>query len=372
MTTYDLAVIDGDGIGPEVNQQALSAMKAAAARFGFGLETTDYALGAQNYLDTGRLIDDEIIGRLQAHDAILFGAMGDPGVAPGILERGVILRIRRAFRQKVNLRPVRLYPGVHTPIRDLDPERCDFVVVRENTEGLYVGGGSTVHEGTQNAVALQESVNTARAIADVVDYSFRLAQQRRRKLTLCHKKNILVHAGELWQNIVDEHSSRYPEVEVDYVHADAMCQHMPMTPERFDVIVTDNLFGDIISDLGATIQGGLGVAASANLNLDGRAPSMFEPVHGSAPDIAGRGWANPAAAVLSAALCLASFGQGMAALALETATASVLGELSALAGPGMGASTEEIGDRIVDRIVTGSVEEHGRREGSIMTAMAAI
>lgn len=372
MSTYNLAVIHGDGIGPEVNKQAVKALRAAAERFGFEVQTTEYALGAQAYLETGKLIDTETLNRIRTHDAIVFGAMGDPRVAPGILERGLILRMRREFRQQVNLRPVRLYPGVPTPIRDLEPERCDFVVVRENTEGMYVGGGSTVHEGTRNAVALQESVNTASAISDVVDYAFRLAQQRRGKLTLCHKKNVLVHAGELWQTVVDEHAVKYADVEVDYVHADAMCQHMPMTPERFDVIVTDNLFGDIISDLGATIQGGLGVAASANLNLDGLSPSMFEPVHGSAPDIAGRGWANPAAAVLSAAMCLASLGQGKAALALERAAASVLGELPALAGPGMGASTEEIGDRMVERIVQGYAADDGFEGTSIMTAMAAV
>lgn len=370
MTTHDLAIIHGDGIGPEVNSQAVKALEAAAERFGFTLQITEYDLGAQHYIDTGILIDAEIIERLRGHDAIVFGAMGDPRVTPGILERGLILRMRRELRQQVNLRPVRLYPGVPTPIRDLTPERCDFVVVRENTEGMYVGGGSTVHEGTNNAVALQESVNTAQAIADVVDYSFRLAQHRRGKLTLCHKKNVLVHAGELWQSIVDEHSAKYPDVEADYVHADAMCQHMPMSPEKFDVIVTDNLFGDIISDLGATIQGGLGVAASANLNLDGKAPSMFEPVHGSAPDIAGRGWANPAAAVLSAAMCLASLGQGKAALAVENAAASVLGELPALAGAGMGASTEELGDRIVERITADTPV--GVDGSSIMTAMAAV
>ncbi|MGO4385126.1 3-isopropylmalate dehydrogenase [Specibacter sp. RAF43] len=372
MRTYNLAIIHGDGIGPEVNEQALKALHAAAERFDFGLETTKYPLGAQNYLDTGVLVDAETLERIRRHDAILFGAMGDPRVSPGILERGLILRMRREFHQQVNLRPVRLYPGVPTPIRDLSPGRCDFVVVRENTEGLYVGEGSTVHKGTKNAVALQESVNTLPAIADVVDYSFRLAQQRRRKLTLCHKKNILVHAGELWQTVVDEYSAKYPDVEVDYIHVDAMCQHMPMSPERFDVIVTDNLFGDIISDLGATIQGGLGVAASANLNLDGQAPSMFEPVHGSAPDIAGRGWANPAAAVLSAALCLAALGQGEAALSLERAVASILAELPELAGPGMGASTEELGDQIAERIAQGhdgNDTSHGR---SIMTAMASV
>ncbi|AZI58730.1 3-isopropylmalate dehydrogenase [Nakamurella antarctica] len=372
MTVYDLAILRGDGIGGEVTDQALKAIDAAGNRFGFQTRQTDYALGANHYLATGVVIDDDIIAELGRHQAIVFGAMGDPRVAPGVLERGLILRLRSAFRQAVNLRPVRLYPGVPTPIRDLTPERCDMVVIRENMEGMYVSGGSTLYAGTKNAVALQESINTAPTITNVVDYAFRLATHRRNRLTLCHKKNVLVHAGELWQSIVDEVGANYPDVTVDYVHADAMCQHMPMNPERFDVIVTDNLFGDIISDLGAMIQGGLGVAASGNLNIDGSAPSMFEPVHGSAPDIAGRGWANPAAAVLSAALCLASLGEGQAALALEAAAASVLAELPALAGAEMGASTDELGDRMAQRITDTALATDGAQGPSIMTAMAAV
>lgn len=366
MDSYDVGVLDGDGVGPEVTGEALKVVEAAAKRFGFELKTTRYDLGAQHYLDTGVVIDDATVERLRSHQAILFGAMGDPRVPPGILERGLILKLRREFAQPVNLRPVRLYPGVSTPIRDLTPERCDLVIIRENTEGLYVGAGSTVHAGTAHAVALQESVNTVPAITQVVDYSFRLAQRRRGKLALCHKTNILVHAGALWQRVVDEVGKSYPDVELDYVHVDAMCQHLPMTPERFDVVVTDNLFGDIISDLGATIQGGLGVACSANLNIDGTAPSMFEPVHGSAPDIAGRGWANPAAAVLSAALCLATLGQAEAALVCEQAAASVLAELPALAGPAMGASTSDLGDRMADRVTTLEVPT----APSIMTAVS--
>lgn len=352
---YSLAVLPGDGIGPEVTNCALQVLDAAEARYDFTTERTTYAAGATHYLETGELFD-ALEGALRDKDAILFGSMGDPRVTPGILERGFILEMRQRFQQAANVRPVRLYRGVPTPIVGLTPERCDLVIVRENTEGAYVGAGSTVHKGTKNAVAMQESLNTRAGIERVVDFSFRLALGRRKKLTLCHKTNILVAAGQLWQEVVNDLSLRYPEVETDYVHVDAMCFHLPLTPERFDVVVTDNLFGDIITDLGAVIQGGLGVATSANLNLDGDAPSMFEAIHGSAPDIAGKGWANPAGAILSLAMLLGHLGQGEAAQAIEAATVQVLGSLPALAGPGMGASTEEIGARIAEIIRAGTAD----------------
>nr|WP_255375654.1 3-isopropylmalate dehydrogenase [Saccharomonospora sp. CUA-673] len=335
MRSYRLAVIGGDGIGPDVTSAALAGVRAVAGRFGFEVETTDFDLGAERYLRTGEVLDDEALTALRKHDAILLGAVGDPRVAPGVLERGLIVALRIAFVQSVNLRPVRLYPGVTSPVSGVTADNCDLVIVRENTEGLYAGGGGLSHPGTPNAVALQNSVTTAAATTEAVEFAFRLAAARRGRLTLCHKTNILTHAGGLWQDVVDEVGARYPEVEHDYVHADAMCLHLPMDPGRFDVVVTDNLFGDIISDLGATVQGGLGLAASANHNPHGSAPSMYEPVHGSAPDIAGTGQANPAAAALSAAMCLAGLGERDAALALESAAASVLAELPALAGPGM-------------------------------------
>jgi 3-isopropylmalate dehydrogenase len=350
---YSIAVLPGDGIGPEVTGCALRVLDAAEARYGFATERTTYAAGANHYLETGELFD-ALEDDLRDKDAILFGSMGDPRVTPGILERGFILEMRQRFQQAANVRPVRLYPGVPTPIAGLTPERCDLVIVRENTEGAYVGSGSTVHKGTKNAVAMQESINTRAGIERVVDFSFRLALGRRKKLTLVHKTNILVAAGQLWQEVVDDLALRYPEVETDYVHVDAMCFHLPLTPERFDVVVTDNLFGDIITDLGAVIQGGLGVATSANLNLDGSAPSMFEAIHGSAPDIAGKGWANPAGAILSLAMLLGHLGEGEAAQAIEAATVQVLGSLPALAGEGMGASTEEIGARVAEIIRAGS------------------
>ncbi|GAA2185371.1 3-isopropylmalate dehydrogenase [Leucobacter alluvii] len=343
--SYAIAVLPGDGIGPEVVGCALEVLDAAEERFGFSTDRSTFAAGANHYLETGELFD-AVEAQLRDKQAILFGSMGDPRVTPGILERGFILEMRQRFQQAANVRPVRLYPGVPTPIAELTPERCEMVIVRENTEGAYVGRGSTVHAGTPNAVAMQESLNTHDGIERVVDFAFRLALGRRKKLTLCHKTNILVAAGQLWQQVVAEVGARYPEVEVDYVHVDAMCFHLPLTPERFDVVVTDNLFGDIITDLGAVIQGGLGVATSANLNLDGSAPSMFEAIHGSAPDIAGKGWANPAGAILSLALMLGHLGEGEAARAVEAATVEVLGSLPSLAGADMGASTSELGSRI--------------------------
>ncbi|WP_024355640.1 3-isopropylmalate dehydrogenase [Leucobacter chironomi] len=353
--SHSIAVLPGDGIGPEVVACALDVLDAAEQRFGFTTERSELAAGANHYLATGELFD-AVEPLLRDEDAILFGSMGDPRVTPGILERGFILEMRQRFQQAANVRPVRLYPGVPTPIAGLTPERCEMVIVRENTEGAYVGRGSTVHAGTPHAVAMQESLNTRAGIERVVDFSFRLALGRRRRLTLCHKTNILVAAGQLWQQVVADVGERYPEVEVDYVHVDAMCFHLPLTPERFDVVVTDNLFGDIITDLGAVIQGGLGVATSANLNLDGSAPSMFEAIHGSAPDIAGSGRANPAGAILSLALMLGHLGEGDAARAVEAATVEVLGGLPALAGEEMGLSTSQIGSRIAEIVREGRAD----------------
>ena len=354
MSTHKIAIIRGDGIGPEVIEASLAVLDAAESTFGFSTERMDVAAGAEHFLRTSELWTPELELRLRTQDAILFGAMGDPAVPPGILERGFILEMRRTFQQAVNLRPVKLYPGVKTPIAGLTPDRCDMIIVRENTEGAYVGRGSTVHAGTPYAVAVQESVNTRVGVERVVDFSFRLAQSRRRKLTLCHKTNILVEAGKLWQDTVNDLSTRYPDVELDYVHVDAMCFHLPLSPERFDVVVTDNLFGDIITDLGAVIQGGLGVASSANLNLDGSAPSMFEAIHGSAPDIAGRGWANPVGSILSTAMMLAHLGEREAALAIEAAAVHVLAQLPAPSGAAMGRSTSELGAEIAALLATGT------------------
>ncbi|HEY8341008.1 MAG TPA: 3-isopropylmalate dehydrogenase [Egibacteraceae bacterium] len=355
MATYRLAVIGGDGVGPEVTAQALKALEAASSRFGFAIETTDYDLGGRRYLATGEVLPDSVQRELREHDAILLGAVGTPDVPPGVLERGLLLKLRFDFDLYVNLRPVKLLPGAPTPIAGLTPERCDLVVVRENTEGIYSGAGGLLYRGTPREVATQESLNTRHGVERVVRFAFGLAAAReRRRLTLCHKTNVLTYAGDLWSRTVDAVAQDFPGVEVDYVHVDAACLYFVTTPERFDVIVTDNLFGDIITDLGAAVQGGMGLAASGNINPERSAPSMFEPVHGSAPDIAGKGWANPVAAVLSAALCLDHLGEAEAARSLEAAAAGVIPTLGAMGGEGMGYSTAEIGDRIAEAVAGGA------------------
>jgi 3-isopropylmalate dehydrogenase len=351
--TYRIAVIAGDGVGPEVTAQALKSLRAAADRFGFAVDVTEYDLGGARYLATGEVLPDGVVTELRSHDAMLLGAVGTPEVPPGVLERGLLLRLRGLFDQYVNLRPVKLYPGVDSPVAGLTPERCDLLVVRENTEGLYAGAGGAVYRGTDREVATQESLNTRHGVERVVRDAFERATTRRNRVTLCHKTNVLQYAGDLWQRTFDEVAADFPGVATDYVHVDAMCLYLVTQPERFDVVVTDNLFGDIVTDLGAAIQGGLGLAASGNLDPTRRNPSMFEPVHGSAPDIAGRGWANPVAAVLSAAMCLAHLGEAKAAVAVEEAAAGVLPLLGAMGGEGMGYSTEAIGDQIATTIAGG-------------------
>ena len=348
--SHKLAVIPGDGVGTEVTAEALQAIRAAGARFGFSITDQHYDLGGGRYLRTGEVLPDSVLEELHAHDAMLLGAVGTPDVPPGVLERGLLLRIRFEFDLYVNLRPVKLLEGVPSPIAGLTPDRCDMVVIRENTEGPYAGLGGTFKRGTPHEVATQESINTRVGVERVVRYSFELAQRRRKHLTLCHKTNVLTYAADLWQRTVDEVAADYPDVETDYVHVDAACLYLVNSPERFDVMVTENLFGDIVTDLGAAVQGGLGLAASGNIRPERDHPSLFEPVHGSAPDIAGRGWANPVAAVLSAALCLDHLGEEEAAEAVERAAASVLPELDAMGGPDMGMSTAEIGDLIASRV----------------------
>ncbi|MDX1449264.1 MAG: 3-isopropylmalate dehydrogenase [Acidimicrobiia bacterium] len=351
MSRYRIATIPGDGVGIEVTAEAVKALNAAADRHGFSVDYTSYDLGGRRYQETGEVLPDSVQAELAGHDAILLGAVGTPDVPPGVLERGLLLKIRFDFDQYVNLRPVKLYPGVPTPIAGLSPDDCDMVVVRENTEGLYAGMGGTFKKGTADEVATQESINTRVGVERVVRDAFERAMRRRKKLTVAHKTNVLTFAGDLWWRTAQEVGrDAYPDVELDYVHVDAACLYMVNTPSRFDVMVTDNLFGDIVTDLGAAIQGGLGLAASGNLDPTRKHPSMFEPVHGSAPDIAGNGWANPVAAVLSAAMCLDHLGETKAAAAVERAAAGVLGELDAMGGPDMGMSTSEIGDRIAERV----------------------
>ena len=350
MTSYRIATIPGDGVGIEVTTEAVKAMDAAASRFGFSVEYTNYNLGGGRYLATGEVLPAAVQAELAGHDAILLGAVGTPDVPPGVLERGLLLKLRFDFDQYVNLRPVKLYDGVPTPIDGLTPERCDMVVVRENTEGLYTGMGGVFKQGTAHEVATQESLNTRHGVERVVRDAFVRAQRRRGKLTVAHKTNVLTFAGDLWWRTAQEVHSDYPDVALDYVHVDAACLYMVNSPERFDVMVTDNLFGDIVTDLGAAIQGGLGLAASGNLDPSRQKPSMFEPVHGSAPDIAGNGWANPVAAVISAAMCLDHLGQSEAATTVEKAAASVLPDLKTMGGPDMGMSTSQIGDVIAERV----------------------
>lgn len=350
VNTYRLAVIGGDGIGPEVTACAVDALESASRRFGFRIDFTDYDLGSRRYLSTGEVLPDSVQAELAGHDAILLGAVGTPEVAPGILERGLLLNLRFDFNLYVNFRPVKLYPGVPGAISGLTPEQCDLEVMRENTEGLYAGAGGFLHKGTPHEIANQNSVNTRRGTERIIRYAFDRAMTRDRRLTMCHKTNVLNYAGDLWQRTTDEVAVEYPEVEVDYVHADAACIHLVQSPERFDVMVTDNMFGDILTDLGAAIAGGIGLAASGNLNPGGEYPSLFEPVHGSAPDIVGTGWANPVAAVLTAAMALDHLGEKAAAATVEEAAAGVLPRLGAMAGPGMGASTRQIGRWITEAV----------------------
>lgn len=340
MKKLDLAVIPGDGIGPEVIEPALAALKKALPEI--ELQTTSYDLGAARYLATGEILSDKDMENLAKHDAILLGAIGDPRVPPGVLERGLLLKLRFGFDHYVNLRPARLFPGVKSPLTS--PAQIDFVVVREGTEGLYVGNGGSIRTGSDNELANEVSVNTAHGVRRVVEYAFDLASKRPRKhLTLVHKTNVLVHAGKLWSRIVSEVAEKYPGVTHDYMHIDAATIHMVTSPERFDVIVTDNLFGDIFTDLAAAITGGIGLAASGNLNPTGKFPSMFEPVHGSAPDIAGKSLANPTAAILSAGMLASHLGHREAAERIEKAVADDL-----LAGQAK--STSEISKSILERI----------------------
>jgi len=319
----NIGVIAGDGIGPEVTTLALEALQLATRGSGVEFVTKEYDLGARRYNSTGEILTEADLESLALHDAILLGAIGDPSVPSGVLERGLLLKLRFSFDHFINLRPTKLYPGVISPLAD--PGEVDFVVVREGTEGAYVGNGGGIRVGTENEVANETSVNTRFGVERAVRYAFELAANReRKKLTLVHKHNVLIHAGWLWQRTVDEVAKEFPAVQVDYQHVDAATIYLVTDPSRFDVIVTDNLFGDILTDLAAAIGGGIGIAASGNINPTGAFPSMFEPVHGSAPDIAGKGIADPSAAILSAAMLLDHLGNPVAAARIERAVAADL------------------------------------------------
>jgi len=341
-----VAVIGGDGIGPEVTAEGVKVLEAAAP---VKIEQTRYDLGAERYLATGEVLPDSVLDEIRGHDAILLGAVGgkpgDPRLPAGILERGLLLRLRFELDHYVNLRPARVYPGVPTPLAE--PGDVDFVVVREGTEGPYTGNGGRLRAGTPAEVATEVSLNTAYGVERVVRDAFaRAARRPRRRLTLVHKTNVLVHAGSLWSRIVDAVAAEFPDVAVDYLHVDAATIFLTTDPARFDVVVTDNLFGDIITDLAAAVTGGIGLAASGNINPERVTPSMFEPVHGSAPDIAGQGVADPTAAILSAGLLLDHLGHADAARAVD---AAVLGDLTSRA-PGATRTTSQIGDAIAARV----------------------
>lgn len=320
-----LAVIAGDGIGTEVVEQGLKVLDAAIAGTDLTISTTELDLGARRWHATGETLTDADLATIREHDAILLGAVGDPGVPSGVLERGLLLRLRFELDHYVNLRPARLYPGVRSPLAD--PGEVDFVVVREGTEGPYVGNGGAIRQGTPHEVANEVSVNTAFGVERVVRDAFaRAAARPRKRLTLVHKHNVLVHAGHLWRRTVERVNAEFPDVTTDYLHVDAATIIMATNPSKLDVLVTDNLFGDILTDLAAAITGGIGLAASGNVNPDRTSPSMFEPVHGSAPDIAGQGKADPTATVLSVAMLLEHLGLADQATRVERAVAADLAE----------------------------------------------
>lgn len=346
--TLKLAVIPGDGIGPEVIAEAVKVLDVVAPSADLVIEKTQFSLGADRYLATGDVLSEEDLAAIASHEAILLGAVGgkpgDPRIPAGIIERGLLLKLRFSLDHYVNLRPTTIFPGVVSPLAN--PGDVDFVVVREGTEGPYVGNGGALRQGTPFEIANELSVNTAHGVERVVRYAFELAAKReRKKLTLVHKTNVLVNAGSLWSRIVDAVAVEYPQVSVDYLHIDAATIFFVTDPARFDVIVTDNLFGDILTDLAAAISGGIGLAASGNINPTNAFPSMFEPVHGSAPDIAGQQKADPTAAILSVGLLLEHFGYAEAAARINDAVAADLSERGAASR-----RTSEIGDAIVARL----------------------
>jgi 3-isopropylmalate dehydrogenase len=342
---HRVGVILGDGTGPEVVREGLKVLGAVDVP----VELVEFDLGGERYLRTGEVLPDEELKRLRGMDAVLLGAVGDPRIRPGILERDLLLRIRFELDQYVNLRPVIRYPGVKTLVPSHGEDDVDFVVVRENSEGLYSGAGGFHRKGTKHEVAVQESINTRHGVERLVRYAFALAEKRRRKLTLVHKTNVLTFAGDLYQRVVNEvGAADFPDVERDYVHVDAACIYFLDQPSRFDVIVTDNMFGDIITDLGAMIQGGMGIAAGGNINPDG--VSMFEPIGGTAPDHTGKGTINPLAAIGAVQMLLSELGEGEAARRVDAGIRFACSKLHSMRAGEMGYSTSEVGDLVVEGI----------------------
>jgi 3-isopropylmalate dehydrogenase len=351
---YRIAVIPGDGSGPEMIAEGVKVLEAASARFGFGLTLETFDLGTGRYAATGDILPDDEFARLAKMDAIYKGPIGaryvGDDVPAGILERGLILELRFRLDQYINLRPVRLYPGVPCPIAGKTPEDVDFVVVRENTEGLYAGAGGIFKKGTPDETALQTSVSTRKGVERCIRYAFETARKRdkKRKLTMVAKTNVLTYTGDIWSRVFDEVGEDYPDIERDYAHVDAWCFYVVNNPEWFDVVVTENMFGDIITDLAAAVQGGMGVASSGNLNPDG--VSMFEQIGGTAPRFAGQNAINPMAAIGAVQMMLAHLGEAEAASVVENAMASVFPKLEGMGAGQMGYSTAEVGDMVAERV----------------------
>jgi len=344
---YTISVLAGDGTGPEVVEQAVRILSATQKEYDIELSFQESSIGGDRYLATGDLVTEEDIKEFNESDAILLGAIGHPDVKPGILEQGILLNLRKKFDQYINLRPVVLYPGVETPIANKTSEDINFVVVRENTEGLYAGAGGFVHYGTDQEVATQESINTRYAIERCIRYAFEYTKNSgRKKVTLCAKTNVLTYAHDLWERVFYEVAEEYPKIETDYAHVDALCMWMVKNPEWFDVIVTDNMFGDIITDLGAMIQGGMGIAAGGNINPNG--VSMFEPIGGSAPKYTGKNMINPLACIAAAAMMMGTIGEKDYGESLENAVKKVASEIPSLSAGKMGIGTSEVGDKVIE------------------------
>ena len=348
MKSYDIAVVGGDGTGPEVTREAIKVLDAASVKFGLKLNNTHYDFGGERYLRTKEVLPDSAAAELRKFPAVLLGAIGHPDVKPGILEKGILLRMRFEMEQYINLRPVKLFDARFCPLKDKRPEDIDFVVVRENNEGLYTGAGGFVFKGTPNEVAVQESINTRRGVERCLRYAFEFTRKRNRakKLTLSGKTNVLTFAFDLWERAFHEIGAKdFPDIQRDYAHVDATTMWFVKNPEWFDVIVTDNMFGDIITDLGAMIQGGMGIAAGGNINPQGT--SMFEPIGGSAPKYTGKGVINPLAAICAGQMMLEFLGELPAAQAIETAVIKIVREkIKSLAAGKMGYSTSQVGDLV--------------------------
>ena len=348
---HKIAVVPGDGTGPEVVAEGLKVLEAVAAKVGFKYETTEFDFGGDRYLRTNEVLPESAVEELRQFDVIYLGAIGHPEVKPGILEKGILLRLRFELDQYINLRPVKLYPNVETPLVGKGPDEIDFVVVRENTEGLYAGAGGFLKKGTADEVAVQESINTRKGVERCVRYAFDYTERRNktRTLTLCGKTNVLTFAMDLWERVFNEvGEADYPGIKRDYAHVDAICMWMVKNPEWFDVVVVDNMFGDIITDLGAMVQGGMGIAAGGNINPEG--VSMFEPIGGSAPKYTGQNVINPIAAIEACRLMVETLGEGQAAQLVQAAVVSTLGKMKGMGAGQMGYSTSEVGDLVSEAI----------------------